>query len=162
MDTSSLPDDLRFALKAATRDLVTLCGGLVRAGEVAGIGKSQLARYGSVDAPDIIDVWRALLLERECGAPRITRILAGAHGRALTEPDGGDGPGGLREAGLTAAVAMAEATATYARAVADGEVTPTEAAAIARDHAAAMEALGAVRQEVAPALGGRVIRLGVR
>lgn len=154
-----MPDDLRFVLKAATRDLVKRCGGLVRAGAIAGIGKSQLARYGSPDAPDIIDVWRAVLLERECGSPLVTREMAGAGGRGLTDPDGGDGPDGLRAAGLDAAVAMARATTTYATAVADETVTPTEAAEIARDYGAAIDALDAVRRQVAPGLGGRVIRM---
>lgn len=160
MDAASLPDDLRFMLKAAVRDLVQRCGGLVRAAVIAGVSKSQLHRYGAADAPDMIDTARALALELDCGLPLVTGILAGAHGRGLTDPSGDNGPKDFLATSFTAAEAVAEADAEHARAARDGVISPNEAEGLARRDTDAILAIKQRRQSLAPALGGTPIRVG--
>ena len=159
MDTPSLSDDMRFVLKAAVRDLVARCGGLGRAALLVSISRSQMHRYGAPDAPDMIDVARALVLERDCGLPLLTGALAAAHGRGLTDPSGNEGPDGFLATSFSAAEAVAEADAEHARAARDGVISPNEAEDLARRDTAAIFALKRRRQSLGPALGGRAIKV---
>lgn len=159
MDAHPLPDEMRFVLKAAVRDLVARCGGYARAAGLVSISRSQMHRYGAPDAPDMIDVGRALVLEQDCGLPLLTGALAAAHGRGLTDPSGNDGPEGFLATSFTAAEAVAEADAEHARAARDGVISPNEAEALARRDTAAIVAIKRRRQSLGPALGGHAIRV---
>lgn len=159
MDATPLPDDMRFVLKAAVRDLVARCGGYARAAGLVAISRSQMHRYGAPEAPDMIDVGRALVLEKDCGLPLLTGALAAAHGRGLTDPSGNDGPEGFLAAAFDAAEAVAEADAGHARAARDGVISPNEAEDLARRDTAAIVAIRRRRRSLGPALGGQAIKV---
>lgn len=123
-----------FRVKAATRDLITRCGGVVRAGELAMVSKTEISRWQSVGEEGIISITAALALEAECGAPLITAVMADLQGRRLSD-----------EVADTAAASClfrdhadlmrrsAEVQASMSEALADGTVTAAEAERVDRD-----------------------------
>lgn len=123
-----------FRVKAATRDLVARCGGVVRAGELAMVSKTEISRWQSVGEEGIITIPAALALEAECGAPLVTAVMADLHGRRLSD-----------EVSDTSAASClfrdhaelmrrsAEVQASMSEALADGTVTPAEAERVDRD-----------------------------
>lgn len=70
-------------IKAATRDLVKACGGVVRSGDVASASKSEVSRWQSPVDNDVITVPAILALEADCGVPYITRTLAELNGARI-------------------------------------------------------------------------------
>ena len=63
--SSAVSDHFLYRLKAATRDLVKLVGGVVRAGEITSHSKTTVSRWQSVTDPDVIDLCAAIALEVE-------------------------------------------------------------------------------------------------
>jgi hypothetical protein len=154
----ALPDDVILRIKAATRDLVKACGGIVRAAELCRVSKSEMGRYQAPIDPDIVPLHHALVLETECGMPVVTTVMADIHGRRLSDPQAVEAGACVfaRNADLmrqTAALMGAAATAA-----ADGTCTPSEAEILDR-HASEVEAaarllrrdLSAVKAGVFPA-----------
>lgn len=127
-------------IKAATRDLVERTGGVERASTIALVGKSTISRWCVASEPDVISISAALSLEKECGMPLVTAVMADIHGRQLTEGDhdGGNAATILRD-NAEAIRAAAELMATAANAMDDGKITATEAEVIDR-RAGALEA----------------------
>ena len=153
-----LPVEWLFRVKAATRDLVRHAGGLVRAGEICGYGKSSVDRWGSTDHTECIPIGAALLLEAETGAPLVTAAMAEINGRGLGPKPVDDGGGHFLAAHIDLARQSAEYQATVADATADGVITPNEQKAIEREAADVHRAAARVQDAVAGA-GGEAIRL---
>lgn len=148
-----------FRIKAATRDLVSLCGGVVRAGEIGHCSKTEMSRYQVATDESIIPIPVALALEAHCEMPLVTTVLADLHGRRLTSPD---------EASATAASvfarhadtvrAAAEMIAMGAAAQADGKLTPAELELLDRAVSALEKTIAPYRQDLA-ALRGAGLRV---
>lgn len=158
MDDTILPTEWLYRVKAATRDLVRMAGGYVRAGEISGRGKSSVERWCSTDHVDVIPITAALLLQAETGAPLVTIAMAEIEGRQLT-PKGSEPSGG---GFLAAHVRVSKEAADYANAVAraqeDGVISPNEKAEIDREAAELAQAVADQRDTLA-ASGGHAIPL---
>lgn len=150
-----IPDSWFHRIKAATRDLVKLCGGTVRAGVIAGMSKTAMGRYENANAPDIIGIAAALALEAECGQSPVTSAMAELHGCQL-QPLMTDAEAAARAfAGAAEALrAASDLMATTAEAAADGKLTPAEAERMDRDASTLDGALAPLRQTLAAAKGG--------
>jgi hypothetical protein len=122
-----------FRLKAATRDLVKACGGLVRAGSVCGFSKTEVGRWQAVAEADLIPLVAIVRLEADCGLPIVTAALAELQGHTLTPTDGGLECGSVFAAHAKVLGAVGAVASHIAEAAADGIVTPGEAEAIDRD-----------------------------
>ncbi len=84
----------RLRIKAATRDLVSACGGVERAASIVDMSKSEVSRWQSAGSmSSVIPVDAILALEAECGIAPVTAAMAAINGRAL---------GDSAEAGLAA------------------------------------------------------------
>jgi hypothetical protein len=123
----SLPLRSYTGLKAATRQLVRLAGGVESAASITRVGFPAVARYGNLAEPDCympIDI--VADLEADTGEPLVTRALAEATGHVLVPgpavPAEGDFVGHVariaREAG--------EVMARLGHALADGRITAAE------------------------------------
>lgn len=148
-----ISDSWFFQIKAATRDLVTRCGGVVRAGEIADVSKTEMSRWQNAGGDDIISLAAALALEAECGVPLVTAVMADLNGRRLTdEAAPGESASCLFRDHAELMRKSAEVASTMAEALADGTVTAAEAERVdgaARDLDAALDqmrkSLAAVR-----------------
>jgi len=142
-------------IKAATRDLTDLCGGVVRSAEVAHVSKSEVSRWRVATDPDVISLPAALALEAECGVPLVTTVMAELNGRRLSDADG--------EGAAVAAVAVQQAEfiraasqvmAQGAIALADGRVSGAEAEIWDREAAQAQRDLADLRLGLAAVKAG--------
>ncbi len=124
----SLSDAALLRIYSATRDLVRACGGIVRAGEVADVSKSEVSRWQSARDPDVISLSALMKLESECGLPLVTTVLAEAQGYRMSDPahDGGEAASVMSRQSEVMHRAS-ELLASGAAALADGRVTPAEA-----------------------------------
>lgn len=135
-------------IKAATRDLVKACGGVVRSGEVAHVSKSEISRYQSASDPDVIGLPQALALEAECGLPLITTVMADLSGRRLTDGAiASDGEVFNRHAETVRAAS--EVISAMAAAQADGHLTAAELEIVDRAYGDMERALAGVRAAIA-------------
>lgn len=119
-------------VKSATRDLVKLAGGVVRAGEIAGVSKTEVSRWQSAGDSDIISIPGALALEADCGVPLVTTAMAALHGRTLSDDAAVRTAGCVMQGGGELAHAASETVAAIMTAAADGEITRAEAEIIRR------------------------------
>ncbi|MFT0892936.1 hypothetical protein [Pseudochelatococcus sp. G4_1912] len=119
-------------VKSATRDLVKMAGGVVRAGEIAGVSKSEVSRWQAATDADIISLPAALALEAECGVPMVTTAMAELNGRRLTDPQTDNVASCLLGAFTGYTRESAELLGSMSQALADGKVTPAEAELISR------------------------------
>lgn len=142
-------------IKAATRDLTDLCGGVERSGEIAHVSKTEVSRWRVATEPSVIPIPAALALEKECGVPLVTTVMAELNGRRLSD--------GAGEGGSAAAVAQqqaeflrsaAQVMAQGAVALADGKVTGAEADIWDRSAAEAQRQLADLRLGLAAAKAG--------
>jgi hypothetical protein len=140
-------------IKAATRDLVRCCGGVERAGEIAGLSTSEVSRLQSPSAASVISIPAALALEADCGVPYVTAVMARLNGRGLTDPDGSAAGGGVLGAFSSMSEAFAGVVSTFAGAVADGTMTPSEAEGIDRVTGRLVGCVDQLRHELARAKG---------
>lgn len=129
----SIPETSILRIKAATRDLVKACGGVVRAGEIALVSKTEVSRWQAPGSPDLITIPATLALEADCGLPLVTQVMADMSGRRLSDPDADQ----RQQACLATNIAetlrkSAEVMTSYAAAIADGVVTAAEAEVIDR------------------------------
>lgn len=137
-------------VKAATRDLVKACGGVVRTGEIANVSKTEVSRWQSATDADVISIPAALALEAECGLPLVTTAMAELHGRRLADADGtGESSAHVAAEHAEAVRAVAELMAVGAVALADGDVTPAEAAQMDRLASEAERKLSPLRKSLA-------------
>ncbi|SEH51593.1 hypothetical protein SAMN05216228_100236 [Rhizobium tibeticum] len=126
-------DAFLFRVKAAQRDLIERCGGIMRVVDKSGYSKSEVGRWNNGAEPDLMSVGAIAVLERDCGQALVTAVLAETNGRRLTDPDE------TRKAEVNVLTSHAELmrqTAELANAIAiaisDGQVTPSEATTVDR------------------------------
>lgn len=161
--TRPINDAWFFRVKAATRDLVARCGGVVRAGEIAHVSKTEISRWQSVGDEGIVTIPAVLALEADCGVPLVTSVMADLQGRRLSDATtDGAGAACLYRDHADLMRRSAEVTAAMAEALADGSVTPAEAERVdsaARDLDASLDRLrqGLAHARVVP-LPGRGAR----
>ncbi|KPL55551.1 hypothetical protein [Prosthecomicrobium hirschii] len=158
----SRPFDARHhRLKAATRDLVDLCGGGERTAALAGVTAGQVSRWKGAHHGDLIPLAAVMVLEAECGEAPVSAVLAGATGRSLTGPAAGDDDAaGLF--GLQARVLeqVGRLVGEFAQATADGRVTPAEAEQMDRGAAEIDRTMASFREALAGVKAGRARLVG--
>lgn len=158
-----LAPEVRWGLKAATRDLIRRSGGGRRAEEITGVSDTQLSRYADPDGDGLIGLAATILLERDTGRPIVTEFLASLAGYRLVPIEGGTPntePASAVFAGVVAEVG--DLLETTSAALVDGAVSENEARSIATDAAAARDAIDDLTRTVArrdlrvvPRHGGR-------
>lgn len=134
-----MSDPFLYRVKAAQRDLIERCGGILRVETISGFSKSQVGRWNNPSDPDLMPIGAVRALEADCGVALVTAVLAEANGRRLSDPDA------ERAADVCVMLSHAELMRQSAElangmavAISDGRVTPAEAQAIDR-HAASLE-----------------------
>lgn len=144
-----LPRAWRLRIVAATRDLITECGGAERSAELLGVHPGSVYRYQQ--DKDLIPLLSAMVLEADCGRPYVTKVMADYSGHELTRS--GDDDGGKRidiDARHTAVMReFADVTHAVADARADGRFSPTDAERIDREAADLARAVDELREECA-------------
>jgi hypothetical protein len=151
-----IPDHWFHRIKAATRDLIKLCGGLERAAGVAALSTSALSRSQCAAHGDIISIPAALALEAECGANLITAAMAGLHGCRLATPEDDAIVAARAFAGVAEAMRGAsELMAASAEAAADGKLSPAEAERLDRAASTIESTITPLRRTLAAAKGAR-------
>jgi hypothetical protein len=134
-------------LKAATRDLIKHCGGIVRAGEISGYSKSEAGRWGNPGEPSTIPLLAIVRLEADCGVPLVTGVLADLAGHEIAPIDGGrQAATSLMHCQADVMAAAGGVVSTIAGALADGVVTPAEMDLIDRAAAPLTRATAQLRQ----------------
>jgi len=149
-----IPDQWFHRIKAATRDLVKMCGGIDRAVKITQLSATSLSRFQSANHADIISIAGALALEMECGQRLITSAMAEMHGCQLSEA-GDDAAIALAAfAGVAEAVRGAsDLMAASADAAPDGKLTPAEAERLDRAASSIETSIAPLRQTLAAAKG---------
>ncbi|TDT94526.1 hypothetical protein DFO45_2276 [Azorhizobium sp. AG788] len=127
MDSRAVSEQWFHQIKSATRDLVKLCGGVMRAGELASTSKTEVSRWQTVTAPDLIDLASAIALEADCGVPLVTTVMAEFHGRRLTDEASAQTASSLLDRHAEVLRKSAEMATLMARALEDMTITPAEA-----------------------------------
>ncbi|WP_427452241.1 hypothetical protein [Litorimonas sp. WD9-15] len=119
------PDLTRSDICFHMRRLISACGGLVKSGEVIGLGKSQMSNFQNATKTDFPRLDQILALEAWCGEPIVTAALAAVQGvTALdcdTRPD-------LTQQSIGLTALTAQLSAATAEATRDGIITEAEAA----------------------------------
>ena len=156
----ALPDDLLIRIKAATRDLVRLCGGVKRAGELLGVSEQTVSRYQLPTHAEIIPLAAVLVLEADAGLAPVTRAMAQMNGRDLTEADeAGDPTACLMQRHGAVIRETGEVMSRAAEAFSDGQVTPTEAEVLDRQVGDLETAVGRLRTDLARVKAGDKVHL---
>ena len=155
----SVSDNWFYSVKAAQRDLVKLCGTIERAAGIANVSKTQMGRFVNATDPDLMPLHVIVVLEKECGQPVVTQVMAAEQGRRLTDPDE---ERQVERDVMTGYAALMQQSASVvnalASAMADGQVTPVEAQGIDR----ALSAMQIATQDLRAALAGVKARGGVK
>ncbi|WP_176083142.1 hypothetical protein [Martelella sp. HB161492] len=160
----AVSDAFHHRIKAAQRDLITRCGGIMRAVEITNFSKSQVGRWNSPTDAELMPVNAIVALEEDAGVALVTAVLAEANGRRLTDPD----EERAAEAGLLRSVSemmrhWGEFGNAFGNSIADGNVTPTEATTCERPLAKLEAAISEVHRSLAAikANGGGAAKLRV-
>ncbi|WP_020178064.1 phage regulatory CII family protein [Methylopila sp. M107] len=129
------------ALKAATKRLITLVGGLEAAARITRVGHQQLSRYQSREHADqFMPIDIVADLEAEAGEAVVTKVLADLANCNVTSRDEGETePLGRHLARI--AKENADLVAALAIAMSDGKLDDTERATLRAELHAAMDAL---------------------
>jgi len=85
---TSLPDERKAKIKAATRKLVTQAGGVESAAQVCRVTGASLSYYGLPHRDQFIPADAIADLENDVGLPLVTRVLAELAGYDLVPRDG--------------------------------------------------------------------------
>ncbi|MCO5153360.1 MULTISPECIES: hypothetical protein [unclassified Shinella] len=128
-----MSDPFLYRVKAAQRDLIERCGGILRVEAISGFSKSQVGRWNNPSDPDLMPIGAVRALESDCRVALVTAVLAEANGRRLTDPE--DERAQHACVMISHAELMrqaAELANGMALAIADGQVTPTEAQTVDR------------------------------
>lgn len=153
--TNPVTDAAKFRIKAATRDLISACGGLERSATIAGVSASRLSQCQQASEMDsLISLPAMLALQADCGVPYVTAALAALEGRSLSDPAAeaaASNLAGRYSATIAAAGAMLTA---MAEAMADGELTPAEADRLDRVNGSFEQAFAGWRQILASVKAG--------
>lgn len=156
-------DAFLYRIKAAQRDLIERCGGIMRVVEKSGYSKSEVGRWNNGSEPDLMPVGAIALLERDCGQALVTAVLAETNGRRLTDPDE------ARKAEINVLTGhaevmrrQAEAANALAVAIADGNVTPSEATTVDRSLASVEAAISELRASLAVIKASGGVKAGLK
>lgn len=141
---SYLPRRDYLALKAATRELVEMAGGVTRAATIARTDAPRLCRYGSPNEVIAAPVDVIADLEAHVGDPVVTRCLADLSGFILQPKDAAEDRPNLLQAAAVITRSSAEVVAGLAVALADSHVSPAEAKALRDGVRQAMESLASL------------------
>lgn len=126
-------DAFLYRVKAAQRDMIERCGGIARAEAITGFSKSHVGRWNNPNDPDLMPLGAVRALEKDCGQPLITAVMAEANGRRLTDPE----EERRAEVGVLTIHSekmrmSAEVSYAMAQAIADGNISPAEATIVDR------------------------------
>lgn len=151
MTGSVLPKSQFFRLKAATRDLIDMAGGIERAAGITAHGKSTVQRWRSAEHADVMPLTAVLLLEADTGSPLVTRAMAALQGFDLvaTGGQGDEVRPGLLQRWAAFNSAFSALAGGMAFAMADGEVTVTETREIDAAAASLAAQIESLRQQLA-------------
>lgn len=157
-------DAFLYRIKAAQRDLIERCGGIMRVESLTGYSKSQVGRWNNPSEPDQMPVGAIRSLEADCGVALVTAVLAEANGRRLTDPEAER----ARDVSILSSLGsvgseFGEMMNAAAMAIADGHVSPNESATIDRFASQMERSLSALRCALASAkaAGGEKATLSV-
>ncbi|AEH88165.1 conserved hypothetical protein [Mesorhizobium opportunistum WSM2075] len=159
---TTMPSAWFYRLKAAQRDLIERCGGIIRAGEKCSASKTEVGRWNNDGYPDLMPLSAVIQLEADCSMPLVTAVLAELNGRRLADTvDAGE----LANASMMAShaevvVQAGELMAKGALAFADGRLTPAEAAGIDRQCSVLERAVSELRLAAASARVGGLSVVG--
>ena len=142
---ATLPDNWLFRVKAATRDLATLAGGIERAAELTGHSKSVVGRWQSPTDGDLITLTAAAMLERDAQKPLVTGVMAEIQGFRLASLAGHCERTDFMRAHAQFCRANADLQACVTEALADGVLTPNERREIDREIGDAIDKLNGLR-----------------
>lgn len=148
-------------VKSATRDLVKFCGGVVRAGEIAGVSKAEVSRWQDAGQQVVVPIPAALALEADCGVAVVTATMAALNGRRLVDDgdrSGSGDPSAVISGSAGVMASMGDVIAVTAEAFADGRVTATEAERIDRSVGVHLRRVENWRGDLAAAKGPRPVR----
>ncbi|TXI03259.1 MAG: hypothetical protein E6Q76_14050 [Rhizobium sp.] len=158
-----MDDAFLYRIKAAQRDLISRCGGIMRVVELTGFSKSEVGRWNNGADPDLMPVGPIVVLEKDCGYALVTGVLADVNGRRLTDPEDDRRAGmGLMSALAEVQRQIGELVTAAGAAIADGFVTPTEGASIDRPAANAERAISDLRAAVAVIKAQGGVKAGLR
>jgi AcrR family transcriptional regulator len=157
-----LPRAWRLRIVAATRDLITECGGAERSAELLGVHPGSVYRYQQ--DKDLIPLLSAMVLEADCGRPYVTKVMADYSGHQLTRAEDDDPDKGVNIDARHNAVLreFADVAHAVAEARADGRYSVTDAERIERAAADLARAVDDLREdcaEVKAAAASNVSRL---
>ncbi|WP_234905678.1 hypothetical protein [Rhizobium rhizogenes] len=143
-------DAFLYRIKAAQRDLIARCGGIIRVTDLVSASKSEVGRWNNGADPDLMPVGAIVVLERDCGYALVTSVLAESNGRRLTDPEedlrvGKDILAAFGEIHRQ----TGELTNAFGAAISDGFVTSTEGTTIDRIAASLERAASDLRAGVA-------------
>lgn len=158
-----LAPDVRWGLKAATRDLIRRCGGARRAEAITGVSDTHLSRCGDPDSDSVIGLAAVVLLEADAGRPAVTEFMAGLSGFRLVPVDSPSAqPETMPSAFAEVVAETGDLLETTSAALVDGSVSENEARGIATDASQARDAIDDLTRTVActdlrlvPRHGGR-------
>lgn len=157
-------DAFLYRIKAAQRDLIERCGGIMRVESLTGYSKSQVGRWNNPSEPDQMPVGAIRSLERDCGVALVTAVLAEANGRRLTDPEA-ERAGDVSILSSLGSVGseFGEMMNAAAMAISDGHVTPSEATTVDRIASQLERSLSHLRASLASAkaAGGERATLSV-
>lgn len=122
-------------LKAGAADLVDLCGGQKRAGEIIGVSQQQISKLVEREGNAMFSIRSKLMLEQECGNPVMTRVCAELLGFRLERdgappPPPGEGPFAAHAAVLAE---VGDLCRSFSQAVSDGKYSCTDAVTVGRE-----------------------------
>jgi len=144
----------RRRIKAATRRLADLAGGVSSAEHVTRVKAPALSKFGSPSDPQFMPADVILDLEADIGSPVLTAALAGMQGYQLVSTAGRIHKAGTHELGLPCVAAILTNASAMANelneGLADGKIDAIEAAQIS---AIAEEAIRHLRHVQARANG---------
>lgn len=159
-----MSDAILYRLKAAQRDMIERCGGILRCETLTGFSKSQVGRWNNPNDPDLMPLGAIVVLEADCLQPLVTSVLVENLGRRISDPDA-DRQQEVSMLTVHAEVMRqgAELAHTLAQAIADGRVTPSEAHTLDRPAAAMQDSLSKLRMSLASikARGGEAASLRI-
>lgn len=145
------------AIKAASRDLVSECGGARRASDVTGLSHQVISRCISADPENADRFLRVDIvadLEGESGRPIVTELLAELSGHVLVPAPRGTNSEAValisRVSDMLAEVS--DVSGGVAAALRDDRVTAAEARSLHTEVREAMQALAALDQQIALAV----------
>lgn len=141
---------LRNLIFGRQRDLIDRCGCYKRVMDLADRSKSEVNRWQGGADQDYMPTWAIFILEKDCGQPMITAVLAEANGRRLTDPEEErKSELNLHRAYADTVRKRGEVDIAYAAAIEDGHISHSEAVVIGRALSAQERATSELQAAVA-------------